>query len=350
MKKYILPLFLFLFFVNVVEASPQITDPNSPVTWTRGTTQQIKWGDDSATSKNYPVSVIMSCNSKNYSLTESAPNTGFFSWVVGNSGTGEVIPDSTCSIRVKSNYDNFGDIMGSIDIVTPYSLLSPSITLNGYTTTAGTTKGTNLTWTTSNANRCVLKTNNTEEIVSVNGQKFVSPSQSTVYTLWCVNDPGDGKDGPAISRTITVPASTQVATQQYQTIRVSDNDDDFTTESSCLSLEYRMSYGSKDIYTKGEVTMVQDFLNDQGYLRVQPTGFFGLATTRAVKDFQKDNGISQTGSTGPLTRAKIKEISCSLSSKDVPAVFNRAEMDTSNQRRQLEELQAILKALLEKFR
>ncbi|MFA6339137.1 MAG: peptidoglycan-binding domain-containing protein [Candidatus Paceibacterota bacterium] len=37
-------------------------------------------------------------------------------------------------------------------------------------------------------------------------------------------------------------------------------------------------------------------------------GSFGPATTRAVKRFQQKYGISQTGTVGPVTRAKINEL------------------------------------------
>jgi hypothetical protein len=37
-------------------------------------------------------------------------------------------------------------------------------------------------------------------------------------------------------------------------------------------------------------------------------GVFGPATTRAVKKFQKKYGISQTGTTGPLTRTKLMQV------------------------------------------
>ncbi|MBU2028841.1 peptidoglycan-binding protein [Patescibacteria group bacterium] len=42
---------------------------------------------------------------------------------------------------------------------------------------------------------------------------------------------------------------------------------------------------------------------DQQYI----TGFYGPLTTSAVMEFQKQNGISQTGYVGPLTKAKLEE-------------------------------------------
>lgn len=62
--------------------------------------------------------------------------------------------------------------------------------------------------------------------------------------------------------------------------------------------------------TYNQVSELQDFLNNEGYLASEPTGYFGLMTVKAVKAFQGAYGISQTGSVGPITMAKIKAISC----------------------------------------
>ena len=80
--------------------------------------------------------------------------------------------------------------------------------------------------------------------------------------------------------------------------------------SSCLDLKSTVSPGLNDARTKGEVTKVQNFLYTQKYLAVSPTGYFGALSQSALRKFQSSNNISTTGTVGPLTRAKIKEISC----------------------------------------
>lgn len=81
--------------------------------------------------------------------------------------------------------------------------------------------------------------------------------------------------------------------------------------SGCTELSYNLIYKkSKDSNTNGEVSDLQYFLQDQGLLKVEPNGFFGPATLKAVKYFQKKNGFITSGYVGPMTRAKIKEMSC----------------------------------------
>ena len=58
------------------------------------------------------------------------------------------------------------------------------------------------------------------------------------------------------------------------------------------------------------VTSIQNFLYRNGYLEVAPTGYYGNKTIAAVRAFQTANGIRLTGQTGPLTRAKMKELDC----------------------------------------
>lgn len=57
--------------------------------------------------------------------------------------------------------------------------------------------------------------------------------------------------------------------------------------------------------TGEQVTILQQYLHNHGYLSINPTGYFGTATVNAVKAFQKAHNISQTGTVGPLTRAAI---------------------------------------------
>lgn len=88
-------------------------------------------------------------------------------------------------------------------------------------------------------------------------------------------------------------------------------DVDPTQTSTCVTLSSdALRYRSSDTTTNGEVSALQDFLVATSLLKSQVTGYFGLATFSAVKQFQKRTGLNPTGYVGPLTKAKIKDVSC----------------------------------------
>lgn len=97
-------------------------------------------------------------------------------------------------------------------------------------------------------------------------------------------------------------------------------DIDPNTVSSCVSISNNLSYRSRDISTNGAVSTLQDFLQSQGYLNSEPTGYFGLLTRAATKAFQSANGILNSGYVGPITRAKISSLTCGTSV--IPPVTN----------------------------
>ncbi|MFA6430450.1 MAG: peptidoglycan-binding domain-containing protein [Candidatus Paceibacterota bacterium] len=70
---------------------------------------------------------------------------------------------------------------------------------------------------------------------------------------------------------------------------------------SFASLDKNLSYGSKG----SQVTELQEFLIEKGFLNSQPTGNFYSLTLRAVKAFQSANSIPNTGYVGILTRTAI---------------------------------------------
>lgn len=57
-----------------------------------------------------------------------------------------------------------------------------------------------------------------------------------------------------------------------------------------------------------DVTELQSTLKKLGYFHITPTGYYGTITKNAVIQFQRDFNVSDTGFTGPLTRAKLSEV------------------------------------------
>ncbi len=64
-----------------------------------------------------------------------------------------------------------------------------------------------------------------------------------------------------------------------------------------LSQQTVSSYGSSG----AEVRAIQEKLKERGLFTVGVTGYYGEKTREAVLKFQKQQGISQTGTAGPLT-------------------------------------------------
>lgn len=73
-----------------------------------------------------------------------------------------------------------------------------------------------------------------------------------------------------------------------------------------VQLNRQLRVGSEGV----DVSILQDFLNRAGYLRVVPNGHYGPATTAAVRAFQSNNFIPATGQVGPLTLNAINERMC----------------------------------------
>jgi peptidoglycan hydrolase-like protein with peptidoglycan-binding domain len=59
-----------------------------------------------------------------------------------------------------------------------------------------------------------------------------------------------------------------------------------------------------------DVKILQDFLISRGYLNGSSTSYFGNGTRLAVMKYQRENGIVQTGTFGPLTKKNIEGKLC----------------------------------------
>ncbi len=83
-----------------------------------------------------------------------------------------------------------------------------------------------------------------------------------------------------------------------------------TGGNTCANIAHNLRYGMRDTADSSNVSMLQDFLNSNGYLKTAPSGFFGKGTLKAVQAFQKANKLSPTGFVGSLTRGLINRIDC----------------------------------------
>jgi len=87
-----------------------------------------------------------------------------------------------------------------------------------------------------------------------------------------------------------------------------------------------------------DVLQLQNALAKLGFLSATPNGYYGLATAAAVKAFQKNNGIRQTGNVGGLTKSALESLKISLSST------------STAQTNQMASLQAAINALMAQVR
>ena len=83
----------------------------------------------------------------------------------------------------------------------------------------------------------------------------------------------------------------------------------YQDSSSCVYLSRDLSYGDRST----DVTTLQRFLVTRNYPgggSWMITGYYGLATQTAVRNFQAESGIAQTGTVGIQTRLAIQKATC----------------------------------------
>lgn len=80
---------------------------------------------------------------------------------------------------------------------------------------------------------------------------------------------------------------------------------------ACTLAEADLSLGDGEDSTSKEYTKnLQAFLKEKGYFTLAPTGYFGKITRTSLMNFQRENGLEQTGELNALTRTYIKSLKC----------------------------------------
>jgi len=98
----------------------------------------------------------------------------------------------------------------------------------------------------------------------------------------------------------------------------------------CVSINKSLRYRTSDkTVNSKDVTSLQNFLKEKGYLKVEPNGYFGEGTLQAVKDFQKDNDLVSAGFVGPLTRGLINKYTCPEEVLDTNSTSTEATVSSS---------------------
>lgn len=113
---------------------------------------------------------------------------------------------------------------------------------------------------------------------------------------------------PSSSYALSALSGVLVAVSFFAVAHVASAQTYTGASSSCVSLSRDLSRGMKDAGTGGEVSMLQRFLVSQNYPgggTWMITGNFGPATEQAVKNFQSQRGLVQTGIVDAQTRSAL---------------------------------------------
>ncbi|GEM_PF-2138959 len=158
----------------------------TPSSITRGSAAVLKWSSKNASYVLLDGEKAEASDSK--SVSPTATKTYYFT-VLGMSGG-----KSACSTTLTVTEPE-----------TPGPAATPTVTFSG-PRIATAESGAMLSWSTTNAKRCVLSSSDGNEWnVPVNNDNYmVYPYETTTYRLWCANDTGGGKDGPSAEKSITV--------------------------------------------------------------------------------------------------------------------------------------------------
>jgi peptidoglycan hydrolase-like protein with peptidoglycan-binding domain len=300
--------------ISAALTAPTMTLSASPTSITAGQSFTLSWSSIGATACHLP------------------PNGEAPPPLVGPQGSVVFSPTQTTGYYVSCS-DAGGASTSKTVTVTVIPATSGTLpvlflTANNSKTTATVASGGQVTlgWSSTGATSCKLTGgtwNNSS--VGLTDTKTLTLSATTTYTVTCTNTAG------STSKSITVTVSSG-STKQVLGVSTQQDIDPNAPASNCVSLSNNLRYRSRDATTNGDVSTLQDFLQSQGYLSTEPTGYFGLLTVSAVKNFQSANGITGDGFVGAFTRAKINTVSCggTTSSSATPATTQPTPTPNTN--------------------
>lgn len=236
-------------------------------------------------------------------VTSSMINaSGVFTWTPVGSQTGNH------NIRVTVTGNN-GQ---SKDVIQQIIVLSPTLSVEGFTTGSSVSVGDTLKFT-------VVKSGMTDVTYSVNDTFSGSINSNTMSAsglfVWTPNGSDVGRHNIGIIGVDTYGNSANVhvdinvvpkaAELPVQTPNLVAQPVSVTPGTSPPAPTYVFTKSLALGSTGAEVLALQQLLAKLGFLTATPNGTFGPMTAVAVKKFQSANGLSPVGSVGPGTRAKL---------------------------------------------
>ncbi|MDP3956174.1 MAG: peptidoglycan-binding domain-containing protein [bacterium] len=189
--------------VAPTDHSVAILSPNSGGEYSMANPLYVTW-TSSFQSSYINVIRLRSVNSGvEYNLLNNTPNDGAQSVMVPST-----VPGGLYYIEIKTQYNDityFARSDGYIKL-----LAVPTVTLNASSLATAYGQEMRLYWNSTNATRCVLKYDSFEQAIGASGSLSFAPLHTTNYSVWCANDPGTGKDGPASSSSVTVTVADRI--------------------------------------------------------------------------------------------------------------------------------------------
>lgn len=90
----------------------------------------------------------------------------------------------------------------------------------------------------------------------------------------------------------------------------------------CIDAPYNIGLGSKDYVLFGPIIKLQMYLYQNEYMIYPPTGLFSYYTYDGVRNFQRDNGLQETGVLDARTRSVLKQVTCPGKNNIITQVVN----------------------------
>ncbi len=218
---------------------------------------------------------------------DASDHTGVLSGIVDDV---RILPGVLTLAEVKALYNETNEKGPAI----PAGAL-PVIQLTLSQTTIPFGGSVSVSWSVTNADSCTASW--TGSAVSLSGtETFTNLAVDKGYSLTCVKT---GGTQATVGESVHVLAQGEVATTTPVTTPTVPVTEIVLGKGPTISRT--LGLGSRG----SDVTLLQKYLFQKGFITVEATGYFGKLTEAGVKAFQKAHGFEQVGFTGPKTRAKL---------------------------------------------
>lgn len=233
-----------------------------------------------------------------------APNTQYFYRQVVENGRGKSI-GATITFTTKPLTTASVPLI-LVETDNPTFLSERSATLNGYVSPHGNTTGKYwFEWGKTAAFGNQTSVSNVSGSSKSTKSAITGLESGTMYYFRLVAEGSSGRSYGATKTFMTLGTNTASTTVTIPNINVGPVKQ-MSSAKKCIALTVNMAQHSR----VSSVLTLQNFLTEKGFLKVQPTGYFGSMTVTAVKSYQRSKGIIQTGAVYALTRQAIKNDTC----------------------------------------